>query len=585
MFDKYYQAELQYLREMGRAFGQAHPDSAGLLAERGGDPDVERLLEGFAFLTARLRERVEDAVPEMVVALCDLLLPHYVRTIPACSIVELSPIVGAVRGRQRIARGAEVASVPVEDTPCRFRTAMDVDLLPLTLQEVVADRIGASAPIVRAELQLGAQGHAAVFQPDGLRFHVHGEPAVATMLYLWFARHLEDVVVAGASGKRPPVHLGPGALRLSGFDPAHALLPWPAFAPEGYRLLQEFFVLPSKLLFFDVVGLERVAHAVGADEDRFAIAFHFARPPDLPARPPRDVLRLHCTPVVNLFTAPADPIQRGPATHDHLLRAAELSPRHAEIHSVDQVVGVRAGQAGRIEYRPFFDYRHASGSSESSYYRLRRSRSVLDDGFDTFLSIVTPRDVAPSAAEEVLSIDLTCTNRSLPSRLRAGDISVALPSSPTIARFRNIGGVSRPVRPPLGSELHWRLLSHLALNQRSLAEADALRSLLFLYNFVGDADEQLGRANRLRIEGIQRVGAAPAKRLLDGAPIRGARFTIDFDERSFASRGDAFLFGAVLDELLASHVTLNSFTELLIRLQPSQAEYGWTPRSGRRPIV
>src|SRR5688572_5458247 len=131
MFSKYYQGELQYLRELGREYGKAYPESAGMLVERGGDPDVERLLEGFAFLSARIRERAEDAVPEIVLQLADLLLPHYARTLPATSILELSPIPGAVRGRQRIARGAEVASVPVDGTSCRFRTTMDVDLLPL----------------------------------------------------------------------------------------------------------------------------------------------------------------------------------------------------------------------------------------------------------------------------------------------------------------------------------------------------------------------------------------------------------------------------------------------------------------------
>jgi type VI secretion system protein ImpG len=581
MSSKYYQAELQYLREMGRLFGQAHPDSAGLLAERGGDPDVERLLEGFAFLTARLRERVEDAVPEIVVALCDLLLPHYVRTIPACSIVEMAPIAGAVRGRQRIARGTEVNSIPVDGTACRFRTTMDVDLLPLTLLDVTTDRVGAAAPIVRASFQISAQGNAAVFEPEGLRLFIHGEPPMATMLFLWFARHLEDVVVTGGSGKEAPVRLGPGAVRPCGFDPENALLPWPPFAPEGYRLLQELFVLPSKLLFFDVIGLERAASAVG--EDRFEIAFHFSRPPDLSTRPQRDALKLYCAPVVNLFTAAADPIERGQASQDHLVRASELSPLHNEVYSIDQVVGVRAGEAERLHYRPFVDYRHVAGIKE--YYRTRRNRSVLDDGIDTYLSIVTPRDHVPAPVEEVLSIDLTCTNRSLPTRLRTGDISVAGASSPTMARFRNITGVSRPVRPPLGSDLHWRLIAHLSLNQRSLADAEALRSLLSLYNFVAEADEQVGRANRLRIDGIQSVNAAPAKHLLDGALIRGARFSVELDERSYPSRGDAFLFGAVLDELLAHHVTLNSFTELVLSLQPSQAGYAWAPRNGRRPIV
>ena len=57
MFNKYYQDELTYLRELGKEFAAAYPAIAPLLAERGADPDVERLLEGVAFLTGRIRQK------------------------------------------------------------------------------------------------------------------------------------------------------------------------------------------------------------------------------------------------------------------------------------------------------------------------------------------------------------------------------------------------------------------------------------------------------------------------------------------------------------------------------------------------
>src|SRR5512141_2299308 len=99
MFSKYYQSELAFLRGMGKEFAAAHPELAGLLAERGGDPDVERLLEGFAFLSARIRERLDDAVPELIHDLTEILLPHYLRPVPACTVVEFQPVAGALRAR------------------------------------------------------------------------------------------------------------------------------------------------------------------------------------------------------------------------------------------------------------------------------------------------------------------------------------------------------------------------------------------------------------------------------------------------------------------------------------------------------
>jgi type VI secretion system protein ImpG len=582
MFAKHYQSELLYLRERGREFGLAHPDVAGLLAERGGDPDVERLLEGFAFLSAQIRERVEDAVPEIAAALTELLLPHLARTRPAATLLEFTPLSGVLRGRQRIPRGTEVAAVPVDGTSCRFRTTQDVDLVPAVVADVSLDRATSARPELRVSLQIQGPGHAAVFHANGLRLHFHGDLPLASTLFLWFARHLEKVVLEDGAGKRIP--LGPPAIGFPGFAEEASLWPWPRFAPPGYRLLEEYFLLPAKLLFVDVLGLERGGTLTG---DRFDLVFSFARPPELPARPTRDTLRLHCSPAVNLFSSTAAPVTLDTPGREHLLRAADVKPAHMEIYSVDAVSGSQAGRRERTPYAPFFAFEHAAGERPAPYFALRRRRSEQDDAIDTHLSVLTPRDVAPAldGAGEVLSIDLTCTNRELPARLRAGDVSVATPRSPTTATFRNIAGVTRPVLPALGSEQHWRLLSHLALSARSLAQTDALRALLALYNVVAEADEPAGHANRMRIEAIRRVVAAPARCLLDGGLVRGLRLDVELDERGFASRGDAFLFGAVLDELFAQHVTLNSFSELGVTLQPSQARMSWKPRTGHRPLL
>jgi type VI secretion system protein ImpG len=509
-------------------------------------------------------------------------LPHYARTLPAATIVEFTPIPGAVRGRQRLPVGTEVASLPVDGTSCRFRTTMDLDLLPCALTDVVLERPTSAKPELRATFKIQGPGHAAIFHPEGLRLHVHGEPPLASTLFLWFARHVSAVYLEDPESPGQRISLGHRSLAFPGFRPDAALLPWPKHAPPAYRLLQEYFILPAKLLFFDVLGLERGASLTG---DRFDLVFEFDRPPELPSRPSREALRLGCAPVVNLFSTTADPIKLDVPGREYLLRASELPPAHMEIQSIDDVVGARPGRVERVRYAPFFSFTHAAGAEAKPYYTRRRRRSELDDAIDTYLSILTPRDVAPQASEEVVSIDITCTNRGLPTRLRVGDVSVPTPRSPTTARFKNISGVTRPVRPPLGAELHWRLLSHLALSRRTLAETDALRAMLALYNFVAEADEQVGLANRLRIEAIREVQATPARRILDGALVRGVHIGLELDEKGFASRGDAFLFGAVLEELFAQQVTLNSFSELGVTLQPSQARFSWNPRTGFRPLL
>ncbi|HZA13708.1 MAG TPA: type VI secretion system baseplate subunit TssF, partial [Myxococcaceae bacterium] len=560
MFSKYYQSELTFLREMGAAFGRANPALAGLLAERGGDPDVERLLEGFAFLTARVRERIDDAVPEVVQGLAELLLPHYLRVLPASTVVEFAPLARALRARSTLPRGTEVSSTPVDGTSCLFRTTAEVDLLPLTLVETVLENAGSSTPSLKLQFHTTVQGKAEVFQERGVTLYLHGDYPQASTVLLWLARHCTGITVRSSEGIAP-VRLPPSHLRFVGADPERALLPWPTRALEGFRSIQELFLSVEKFLF---VSVEKLQQAAGAAGERFEMAFELDRPPPISGRLPKDIFRLHCAPVVNLFSSSADPVATRLVGQEHLVRASGLDPQHMEVYSVDGVTGLRAGRGERRRYAPYTAFAHARGEEATAFYRIRRARSVLDDGMDVFLSFEAPREVPAGLEEETLSIELTCTNRSLPTRLQVGDVSVPTPSSPSAVRFKNITAVRQPVRPPLGTELHWRLLSHLALNQRSLMDAEALRAVMALYNFDTSADLPTSRANALRIGSVRSVRAEPATTYAGGAPVRGTRVRVEVDEAGFAGPGDIFLFGSALDELLAHHVSLNAFSELRV---------------------
>lgn len=579
MFSRFYQGELAFLRAMGKAYAEANPTTAGLLAERGGDPDVERLLEGCAFLAARVRERIEDSIPEMVHDLAELLLPHYLRPVPAATVVEFTPVAGALRARLRVGAGTEIASVPVEGTSCRFRTSADLDLLPVSVQDVALDQAIGANPALRIQLQTSAQALPALLQADGVRFFVHGELPFASTLLLWIARHLKEVEVRGARGT---VRLPLSAVRAVGSDPAFSLLPWPRFAPRGYRSLLELFALPQKFLFFEVRDLH-LAQAVV--DERFEIVLRTERPPELPARVARDSLRVNCVPAVNLFQTSADPVRLEALGEEHLVRAAELPPGHMEIFSVESAVGVPDGPGERHPYHPFTSFAHGTLGKDARYYRLRRALSPVDQGLDTWITTTRAVDAGPGAGPAVLSLDVVATNRSLPAQLRIGEVSQPTPASPTLARFKNVTQVTKPIRPPLGTELHWRLVSHLAASRAPLDGPDTLRELLDLYNFQGLLDHQAGRANRLRIEGIRELQVGGARRIVQGAPVRGSRVAATLDEAHFAGPGDAWLFACALDDLLAEQVALNSFSELLVKLAPSQREYAFRARSGGRAVL
>jgi type VI secretion system protein ImpG len=579
MFSKYYEAELAYLRELGRGYAQAHPATAGLLAERSGDPDVERLLEGFAFIAARIRERTDDAVPEVVHGVADLLLPHYLRPIPACTIIEFLPQARALRSAVQVPRGAEVASTPVDGTSCVFRTTQEVTLLPVTLGETLLEMPAATSALLRVQVNAPGQGREELLKAGSLRFFLHGEYALVTTLFLWMFRHCRSVSLGEPGSAAPGVKLPEGSIRPVSFAPESALFPWPRMASEGYRVVQEYFTLPQKFLFFDLVNLPTAGEAV---KERFELRFEFERPPALQQRVPRDVLRLHCAPAINLFHAEGEPARVEASGQEQLIRASGVDPKGMEVYSVDEVLSLRPNNSERERVRPFTDFGHVGSDV---FYHLRRSLSPIDEGVDTYISLESPRDMAPRLEERTLSMELTCTNRSLPGKLRIGEVSVATPGSPMVARFTNLLPVSQPLHPPLGSELLWRVIAHLALVKRSLAEPNLLASVLGLYNFQSFGDEPVGRANTRRIEAVRGVEVESSRQLFQGAIVRGQRTLVQLEESGFVGPGDLFLFGWVLDELFAANLTLNAFHSLRVRQNPSKTEYAWTPRTGSQPLA
>jgi len=288
--------------------------------------------------------------------------------------------------------------------------------------------------------------------------------------------------------------------------------------------------------------------------------------------------------VINLFSATAEPILSELPGAEHVLRPAGVKPAHAEVYGVQLVEGLRRGEAGRKRYAPFFGYSHVGEKGNlPAFYRLRQERAPGGDGLDTFLSVSTPRDVAPDLREEVLSVDLTCTNRALAGQVRSGDLCTPTPSSPEGSSFMNLLPATPPTLPPLATA-HWRLINHLAIVKRSLQSAPALRALLSLYDFQRAADPQ-GGGVRSKVDAIQSLETRNVLRTFEGATVRGVSIAIDLEETSFASRGEAVLFGSVINELFASRVAIGAFTELTIRLQPSRVEYAWPARNGSQVLV
>lgn len=581
MFNKYYQDELLFLRELGEEFAKANPAAAHYLSTTSRDPDVERMLEGFAFLSARVRQKLDDEFPELAHSLMRLLWPHYLRPVPSMAILEFQPVLQALRQSQTVARGCEVHSAPVEGTPCRFRTSQDVRLHPLSIEDVGLELRSTGHARLRLTFKFWNQVKPETLKLDPLRLFLHGDAAMSYAMHYHLSRHIVDArVVAGPqpidSGDAPfrPIEVQP-----VGFGDDESLLPYPVGSFPGYRLLQEYFALPEKFLFFDLVGLDAATGILSGERFTVDIRFDRALPPSL--RPSRDEIRLYCTPIVNLFPNDGDPQRIDRSQTEYRLRPTGSNPFHYEIFSVDRVGLIAPGTVEEVEVPDFQRFDHFRNEGGATYHVVRMRPSVVDDRVDTYVSFVDADGQTALPEAQTATFKLTCSNRRLPEGLQLGDVQVPSDSSPAFVKFRNITVPTVSVMPPLGTDLHWRLISHLSLNYVSLVDVEALRGVLELYNFQVLRDPRAARANTRRLQGIQALTAEPAEALVRGSVVRGTAITMEALEDHFAGDGDLFLFATILNEFLSLHATLNSFTQFAVHGVQSGERNEWPHRIGR----
>ena len=577
MFNRYYQQELQNLRDLAGEFSKRHPAAAPMLSNQSADPDVERLLEGVAFLTGMLRQKMDDELPEIVRGLMDVVLPHYLRPIPAASVVVFTPKASMLESI-RVPVGTSLRSVPVEDTDCVFRTCFDLEVHPLALIDV--DTVQRAGEQNRIRLTMELKGlNLSQWRPTRLTFFLGGAFAQASDLFMLLTRRVQRIRIVPASGGEP-CELSPDFLKPIGFDPQNSIFPFPFQAFSGYRLLLEYFILPQKFLFFDLLGWEQW-QTRGAGS-RFEIIFDL-----LPSQMPlptatAEQFLLFATPVVNLFPTEADPVTLDHRQERVPVRPPAMSTDTMQIYSVDQVTGCREGSVEKKEYAPIILF--SKEKEPGAYYQVVHGISPVHGRPEVYLTFAYPPE-APEPIAETISIKLTCTNGGLPERLQLGDICRQTFDSPELLEFRNIISPTAPVDPLLAGEELWSFLSHLSLNLLSLMDLEGLKELLRLYIFPKGRDRVNITANLKRVEGIVAVTARPADSLVRGFLVRGREIEIQARQDHFASTGDLVLFGSVMDRFFSEYSSINSFTRFRIREMITGETFKWPDKVGGRPLA
>ena len=619
---EYYERELQFIREMGAEFAQHYPKIASSL-DLGGtecaDPYVERLLESFAFLTARIQLKMDAEFPRFTQHLLEIVYPHYLAPLPSMTIVQFqADLKGGVteegfvlprHTRLYSQSGAKGRS------KCEFRTAHELTLWPIQIEEAnylplgealryAGSQVRGVKAGVRLKLQTAVEYNFQQLNIQNLPVYLHGSGAVPQQLYELIVGHGVAVVIQGinkSSGGYRKV-LDKKAIQTLGFDEQQALLPNTAPTFKGYRLLQEYFALPQRYLFIDICQLQPVLSQcddtaieivilLNTDKAEFEDlidAKHFA---------------LNCSPAINLFSKRTDRIHLKNQTTEHHLVIDRTKPKDFEIYSLEEVEGYGVGSKTEQTFRSFYSTQQDIGvQGDFAYYTVKRQPTLEPAttglgklktdyiGSEVFLSLVDASETPYDADLKQIGSRALCTNRGLPKTIVLGegktdfnwDISAPVDS------VRCLVSPTDPKPSHAEGDYAWRLINHLSLNYLSLINNDttqgatALRDLLRLY---GDyAEPAIGK----QIEGLLTVASkAITVRVPMPGPMcfgRGLEITILFDESAFVG-ASCFLFGAVMERFLCKYVSINSFTQLVVKTRERGEIMRWPVRTGSRETL
>ncbi|VAW45395.1 Protein ImpG/VasA [hydrothermal vent metagenome] len=603
----YYNRELTYIRRLGAEFSEQHPKIAGRLRldkDAIEDPHVSRLIESFAFLTARIRHTIDDSFPELTEALMGLLYPDYHAPLPSMSVVQFR-VIPNVPKACIIKKGRKLGTELTSMGRCYYRSCYDTDVLPINVSTTQFSTYPVKAPVLphtphkkivnQAVLKLSISPFSDTLLSDitvsGLQFYINAQPQIAFKLYEYLLNHVTGIAIAKSPKDPNAEFLPPSALTPSGLEDNEAVIEFDGRTSTAHRLLAEYFTFPEKFLFIKLNGLEQCWSKFS---EGFNIYIYFDQThPELIQGINEDTLLLGCSPIVNLFEEPIESIQAADLGIEAKLRVSHAThTQRADIHTV-KTVYANNGEGKRLTLMPFYGAHHKKTIDDNTlYWHLRRENSQwyggqISRGTDTYITFVDENfKVITPDSDWIINADVLCTNRDLPSKLPFG------PGQPLIdfmeggagLRIKCLTAPSSTIQPKLNDATRWQLVTQLSLQNFTGEDGLlVLKETLQLYDF------QQTRESRSVVEGITGLSTklTTARIVQHGraAICQGTHIIIEFDEHYYSGSG-LYLFSSLLNEFFSQFCTINSFTKLSIHIKQRPGHpIEWLPRSGKQILV
>lgn len=635
-----YNRELGLLYEGAKEFSEDFPGIAerlGGLTQDNMDPAIAGLLEGAAFMAARVQLKLDSEFETFTDTLLDQLLPNFQAPTPSAIMVQAEPAFGD----EGLAKGKKFAAGSYLDAryvdrdqriACRFRLSAPLEIWPLQLTaarmaagpaafqalglDVASGTVGG---LVLSFRRPGAPGskekpQVAAIAAESLPIYLSGDMADTIAVYEHLFKDVQRVTLRYLNRNGDPVFLplSPDALSQLGFDPDEALFAEDTRVFRGFSLLREFFLMPQRFLGFRLGGLDAVLPKVTAAEFDILIEMSTLKA-GLAPRVTADMFKLFAAPAINLFEENCSQVKLDQRRHEYLVQADSSPASHYEVNRVLECYAYYTGLKTKVPVHPLYGLpADVTQPREALYFsthtrprRLGQREKRLGQaqgysGTESFISIYEPGHLDSEDRVKRLQIRLLCSNRHLPMYLpiAQGGADFQLNDDTTIA-LRCIHGPTTPRESitvqdqnaphrATAGPVKWRLISYLAMgflgldNRGSRDEAAALRELLSIFADIASP------VTERQLSGLKSVSSRPITRTIRRGggfhPARGTEITLTFDERAFEGSG-VFLMGAMLDRFLAEYASVNSFTQVVIRTEQRGVIKSWPPRSGQGPLI